>query len=261
MGFKKVYKKIQPWLIPVVFILFILELATFPFVVSITDIASDARADRLLTFHADKLTWDSDLGIGENGETELSLFNAYYAGVQSGNGDDVIAPGTAGRTVLRLANASQEKIRFTAVVYQIKSSENLPIVTTLEGSGLTNVDEYILPPNVAQDQVLRCVQGVLEPDKEQDFTIRWNWRFEGDEVSDELDTLLGNAAANNNTADDVVIGFNLYIHDGNGLVFAGVPMIHEIGLIEVWIVMLSLSAVTLLVLLWLKKREQKKCEG
>lgn len=257
MGFKKVYKKIQPWLIPVVFILFILELATFPFVVSITDIASDARADRLLTFHADKLTWDSGDGIGENGEAMLSLFDAYYDSVQSGNGDDVIAPGTAGRTTLRLANASDEKIRFTVVVYQIKSSENLPIVTTLEGAALTTADEFVIPPNVQEDQLIRCAQGTLEPDQEQDFTIRWNWRFEGDEKGNDLDTLLGNAAANGD--DDVLIGFNLYIHDGNGLVFAGVPMIHPIGLIEVWIVMLSLSAVTLLVLLWLKKREQKKC--
>lgn len=259
MGFRNVYKKIQPWLIPVVFILFILELATFPFVVSITDIASDTTPDRLLTFHADKLTWDSGAGIGDNGEAALSLFDAYYEGVQSGNGDDVIAPGTAGRTVLRLANASKEKIRFTVVVYQIKSSDKLPIVTTLEGAGLTTSDEFVLPPNVQEDQLIRCAQGVMNPNDEQDFTIRWNWRFEGDQESDKLDTLLGNAAANGNHEDDVVIGFSLYIHDGNGMIFAGVPMIHEIGLIEVWIVMLSLSAVTLIVLLWLKKREQKRC--
>jgi len=116
----------------------------------------------------------------------------------------------------------------------------------------------VIPPNVEPETIIRCVQGELEAGKEQDFTIQWHWSFAGDEETDKLDTLLGNAAADGE--DDVLIGFNLYIHDGNGLVFAGVPMIHPIGLIEVWIVMLSLSAVTLVILLVLKRREKKKCE-
>lgn len=260
MGFKRVYKKIQPWLLPLVAILFILELATFPFVVSITDIAREGIPDNLLTFHDGELLWNSGDNIDANGDAHVSLFSAYYDGVKSGNGDNVIAPGTAGSTTLRLANSSQTEIAFTAVVYQIKASENLPIITTLEGAGFQDAADYVIPPNVEPETIIRCVQGKLKAGSEQDFTIQWHWSFAGDEETDKLDTLLGNAAANGSSKDDVVIGFNLYIHDGNGLVFAGVPMIHPIGLIEVWIVMLSLSAVTLVILLVLKRREKKKCE-
>ena len=259
MGFKKVYKRIQPWLLPVVAILFILELATFPFVVSITDIARDGIPDDLLTYHDGELLWDSGGNIDENGDAHVSLFKAYYDGVKSGNGDNVIAPGTAGSTTLRLANGSNEEIAFTAVVYQIKASDNLPIITTFEGAGFEDAADYIIPPNVEPETIIRCVQGKLKSGSEQDFTIQWHWSFAGDEETDALHTLLGNAAASGNGEDDVIIGFNLYIHDGNGLVFAGVPMIHPIGLIEVWIVMLSLSAVTLVILLVLKRWEKKKC--
>lgn len=256
MRFEKYYKKIQPWLLPVMMILFILELATLPLVVRLTYTGRAESPDRVLTYTHNNLEWDSAAAIDENGVVELSLFSAYYDHVASNDGDKVLAPGTAGSTIIRLANASKGEVSFTAVVYEIKSSETLDIETKLEGLNFYDSSDVYLPEDVQIENVIRCVNGTLAAGAEQDFDIEWVWDFELDEQKDINDTLLGNAAASG-SEDDVLIGFYLVVEDDNEIVKPGTPETGDVGLIEVWIVLLVVSGAVLIFLFWLKKREKE----
>lgn len=193
------------WLMPTVLILFILEVMLLPIAIDITYGGPSEGPKHILSYYTGRLIWDSATGILPDGTAELSLFSDGYEGIKSVDGAKIIAPGTQGRTVVRLKNEVDTGIRYTAVLYDIKSSDALNVITTLSGEGLSDTHRYVLPDGMESVNIIRTVTGILDGMEFQDFTVEWQWPFSGDDSSD---TALGNQAAFSK-ADDITVG--LYI--------------------------------------------------
>jgi hypothetical protein len=100
-------KRISQWLLPAVLILFILEVLTLPLVLEVTYAGREDGPDHILTYTTGSLLWDSATGIDEYGVARLDLFHAVYDETVDGNGENVVAPGTAGLNILRLKNEAE----------------------------------------------------------------------------------------------------------------------------------------------------------
>ena len=208
----KAISRTREWLLPFVLILFVLELVTFPFVVSMTYSGRSESPDHVLNYTTGKLVWDDRTGIDENGAARLSLFDTAYEHVSSADDEHILAPGTCGQNVIRLDNKVSRVLSYKAVLYKISSSELLDIDVTLSGEAFKDTEQYVLPEGVKDEQVIRAVEGTVTGRQMQDFDITWSWQFEGSAEQDVIDTILGNRSAENK-ADDVQVGFYLVVTD------------------------------------------------
>lgn len=199
------------WLMPTVLILFILEVMLLPVAIGITYGGPSEGPKHVLSYYPGSLIWDSATGILPDGTAELSLFSDGYEGVKAVDGVKIIAPGTQGRTVVRLKNEVSTSINYTAVLYDIKSSDKLNVITTLSGENLYDTDRYVLPDGMESVNIIRTVTGILYGKEFKDFTVEWQWPFSGD---DSADTDLGNQAAFSE-ADDITVGLYIVV-EGSG---------------------------------------------
>ena len=246
-------KKRKNWLLPTTLILFILSVITLSLMAVVTYAWRSEDPTHLLTFENEKLTWDENTEVGENGVAHLSFFNTYYQNVNSENGDNVFAPGTEQDTLIRLKNNSDDEITYTAIAWMIKECDILELTGDFRAEGATPTNNYegLLPPNVTPDDLLGvgAVTGTVSAKGIQDFDIGWEWIFErGDEVepgiyeSDFPDTYLGNKAAWD-TADDSTIGFAIIVEGetpvptpptGQGsMIYWGIGLVAVAGIIFV----------------------------
>lgn len=200
------------WLLPVVLILFLLEVILFPLAVGVTYSGRSESPDHVLTYTTGKLTWDSATNIQKNGAAELTLFDATYHNVESNNGDKVVAPGTEGFNIVRLKNNTSRRIRYVAVMYCIKDEDDLPVEPTLTGQNFADTRSYPLPDGVSRNQVVRAVTGVVRGGEIQDFDLKWSWNFYDSDARDQIDTALGDQAAFF-TPDDVTAGIYIVVED------------------------------------------------
>ncbi|MBQ4564450.1 MAG: hypothetical protein IJA58_08205 [Lachnospiraceae bacterium] len=251
-------KKINQWLLPAVLILFILEIVTLPYMVQLTYAGRSEEAGHVLTYTEGKLTWDSATGIDENGVACLDLFDAEYEGVSSAEGDNVIAPGTEGFNIVRLHNAVEGAVSFTAVLYRIRTNEALPVEAQLEGVGVEDALEYPLPDRVKEEQVIRAVTGSLPGGQIQDFDITWLWSYFDDEEQDVIDTLLGDRSALDES-DRVTIGLYIVVNDGNDYVVPDTPFTGDEGSFGMYLALMCISGI-LLVILWMDRRRERRCD-
>lgn len=134
--------------------------------------------------------------------------------MDSGDGAEVVAPGTEGHSLVRLKNDGGSAVTYTAVLYRIRT-EDVPVQTALEGEGFADTEQYALPENAAREDVLRAVTGKVETGRIQDFDIRWLWRFDDGPVQDQADTALGDSAAAGRAA-RVTLGFYLVVSEEPG---------------------------------------------
>ncbi len=245
------------WLLPAVLILFILEIATLPLVINLTYAGRSESPDRVLTYTTGRLTWDAAGGILESGAAELSLFDSLYQNVLAEDGANVLAPGTEGDSIVRLENTVGRRISYTAVVYEIKSSESLDIVTALNGEGFEDTKEYTLPAGVGAENVIRAVSGTVPAGQIQDFDIDWQWAFELDAQKDINDTALGDKSAAGDP-DDVLIGFWIVVEDEGEPYSPEIPKTGDTSLVEVYVILLCVSAAALLILLLLRKKSREE---
>ncbi len=206
-------KKYQ-WLLPMMLILFILQVLLFPFAMGVTYSGRSESPNHILTYTTGQLTWDSSTGINEYGVAELSLFNDAYENVISNNGDNIIAPGTDGYNIIRLRNRIDYSIDYVAVMYQIKSNEQLPIEVKFSSEGSKDTKVYPLPKGVDKSQVISAVTGTVDKNEIQDFDIQWLWEYYIDDEQDIYDTEFGNKAAFDK-ADDITIGIYIVIEEGD----------------------------------------------
>lgn len=257
IGIMTFFSKKRNWLLPTVLILFILEVITFPFVLGFTWAGRSETPERVLTYTSGKLTWDSAADIDTNGAAEFSLFNSVYGNTKSDNGDKVVAPGTEDGSIVRLKNSVSDTISYTAVLYQIRSTDKLPVEATLTGDRFTDTDSYTLPQGVTDSDVIRAVSGTVGGGLIQDFDINWNWQFENGDKQDVIDTWLGNKAADGD-ADDVTVGLYIVVEEDNAYVIPGSPQTGDVG-IGIYAVLMCISGALLILLLWDKRREFK-CE-
>ena len=235
-------------------ILFILFAATFPFVAGLTYSGRSESPDHILTYTKNKLTWDSGTTVDSNGVGELSVFEAEYNNVLADNGDNVVAPGTEGYDIVRLKNSVSGSIKYTAVLYTIKSSDELAVETSLSGTGFTDTSSYSLPDGVDESNVIRAVTGTLGGGKVQDFDIDWYWTFTEGNVQDETDTYLGNKSADGDP-DDVTVGIYIIVEDNNKYVNPSAPKTGDDGLTGLYYTLFAICGFTLLILFLTRKRK------
>lgn len=245
--------KAKNWFLPVILILFILQVITLPIVIAMTYSNRSESPDRILTYTENKLTWDSDANIDENGAANLNLFKAMYFDVESSNGDPVIAPGTEGTSIVRLKNEVAGDIHYTAVLYRINTDERVPVSPSLKGEGFYDTEEYMIPEGIKEEDIVRAVNGTLEGGRIQDFDINWLWEFFKDETRDVIDTYLGNK----NAPDIVTVGFYITVEDDN-IYTPETPQTGEGAFFDTYLTLLCISAVILVILVLTRPKEKKE---
>ncbi len=207
--FKSIIAKWNVWLMPVVLVLFVLQAVMLPWTVGLTWAGRSESPAHVLTYTRNKLTWDTATGVRPDGTAELNLFSTEYDGtVLSANGDKLIAPGTEQSTVMRLKNDVRESIRYTAVLYEIKSDPSLPVRSDMLSEGAAAATEYYLPDGMQDAVVLKAITGTVDGGQIQDFDISWKWVFEESNEQDIADTAFGMLAA-----DTITLGFYLVVED------------------------------------------------
>lgn len=247
-------EKVSRWLLPTVLILFILEVLTLPLVLGLTYSGRSEAPNHVLTYTQGKLTWDSATGIDQNGVAELDLFDAVYSGVDSDDGSNVVAPGIEGYNIVRLLNSVSGDVQYTAVLYRIRTSDDLCVEADLVGSDFEDTPSYPLPEGVTEDQVLRAVTGTVRGGEIQDFDIHWHWEYEVDAEQDKIDT----APGNRDDKDEVTLGLYIVVEDENGYVAPDIPQTGDESHIGVYIGLMAVSLIVLILLLW-DRRKERSC--
>ena len=192
-----------------VLILFLLQTLMLPAAIGVTYASRSLKPEHILTYSAGRLVWDAGTDTDSSGAARLRLFDTAYSHVDSGDGAEVVAPGTEGHSLVRLKNDGGSAVTYTAVLYRIRT-ENVPVQAALEGEGFADTEQYAMPENAARENVLRAVTGKVEAGRIQDFDIRWLWRFDDGPVQDQADTALGDSAAAGRAA-RVTLGFYLVV--------------------------------------------------
>lgn len=244
-------KKISQWLLPVVLVLFILEVLMLPAVLEITYAGRSEGPDHILTYTTNHLQWDDATGIDEDGVAVLNLFDTAYAHVD-GNGDKVIAPGTEGSSIIRLKNDSKRTVTFTAVLYRIVTNEAIPVEVALEGVNFTQTADYQLPDQVLAEQVVVAVTGELDASTIQDFDITWIWNYAEGEDQNTMDTILGNAEE-----EGITVGLYILVQDEGDVIIPTPPGTGDRSRMPMYLTLMGISLVALLVLLRERHRERK----
>ncbi len=236
-----VFQKLNAWLLSVLLILFALQMALLPHGVGLTWADRSDAPGNVLTYSQGKLRWDDNTHIRPDGTARLDLFDPAYQGVTAADGDNLVAPGTQGGSYVRLKNSVSGSVKFTAVLYEIKTDPALPVKADLAGS-FQDTSRYSLPAGVSQNQVLRAVSGTLRGRQIQDFDIAWDWDFEG---NDSLDTDFGNA----DPADRITLGLYIVVEDGNSYVTPDIPQTGDDSHIQFYACIMVLSGGMLIILL------------
>ena len=248
---QKIYEKVNRWLLPIFVILFAVGMVTFSFAARYAYAGGSEAPGHVLTYTRAKLQWDSATGIDSNGAAVLKLFGSKKPGVAAGN---VVAPGTSGGSIIRLNNNTTGEVDYTAVFYQINSSEKLPVKSELSGENLEDTDAYLLPKDVSEDQVVRAVSGTLGGKKLQDFDISWSWDFHENEHQDIDDTLMGIRG------ETVTLGLYIIVEDDNAQLDYVTPQTGDNGNIYMHTTLLLVSSILLLFLLGERKKENEEEE-
>ena len=128
----------------------------------------------------------------------------------------MVAPGTESDSMVRLKNSNKEDATYIATLYVIQSSE-LPITADLVCEEGTLTDEYVLPEHAADAEVITSYTGVIKSEEIVDFTTEWNWEFYESDAQDQIDTALGNLAAEGK-ADSIVLGLYIVVEGENEVI-------------------------------------------
>lgn len=201
-------------------------------------------------------------GKGEVYHKEIQVFYAEYGKdgeitVKSDFGDKVVAPGTENSYNLYVRNVGKVPISYileaeSRITVDVNGQQTeIPI----EASFYTPRSSYLLGGEESLEN-LGKLDGVkdsssLSPEHQAKYTLCWSWPFDGD---DEFDTLLGNLAAEGEEL-TVKVAFNVtaaYNPNAGG----GSPITGGSSNIRLWVALFVISTFTLIILLFLRKREQ-----
>ena len=201
-------------------------------------------------------------GKGEVYHKEIQVFYAEYGKdgeitVKSDFGDKVVAPGTENSYDLYVRNVGKVPISYileaeSRITVDVNGQQTeIPI----EASFYTPRSSYLLGGEESLEN-LGKLDGVkdssgLSPKHQAKYTLCWSWPFDGD---DEFDTLLGNLAAEGEEL-TVKVAFNVtaaYNPNAGG----GSPITGGSSNIGLWVALFVISTFTLIILLFLRKREQ-----
>lgn len=248
---KKYYDK----LLAVVYILFILQLFSWPFVIYITYAGRSETPEHTITYTPGKLSWDENTKVNTNGDAKLSVFENKYNNVKGENSERVVAPGTNKKCIVRLKNDSTRTIRYTVILYQNKIMEELPIKIILNANQAEEISDFYLPSSIAPDSLTKAIAGTISSQNVQDFDIEFIWKFEENEESDLNDTELGNLAAQLK-ANRVNVGFYVVVEDEGEIISPDIPQTKDNIKITVYTCFIVLSGLTLVILLIFGRRNK-----
>ena len=200
-------------------------------------------------------------GKGEVYHKEIQVFYAEYDNngeftVKSDFGDQVVAPGTENSYDLYVRNVGKAPISYileaeSHITVDINGEQ---IEIPVEASFYAPHGSYLLGGEDSLES-LGKLDGVkdgsgLSPQHQAKYTLCWSWPFDGD---DEFDTLLGNLAAEGEEL-TVKVAFNVTAaYDPNAA--GGSPMTGDSSNIGLWVALFVISTFTLIILLFLRKRE------
>ena len=201
-------------------------------------------------------------GKGEVYHKEIQVFYAEYGKdgeitVKSDFGDKVVAPGTENSYNLYVRNVGKVPISYileaeSRITVDVNGQQTeIPIEAsfyTPHGSYLLGGEESL--ENLGKLDGVKDSSG-LSPEHQAKYTLCWSWPFDGD---DEFDTLLGNLAAEGEEL-TVKVAFNVTAaYDPNA--GGGSPITGGSSNIGLWVALFVISTFTLIILLFLRKREQ-----
>lgn len=98
-----------------VLILFLLQTLMLPAAIGVTYASRSLKPEHILTYSAGRLVWDAGTDTDSSGAARLRLFDTAYSHVDSGDGAEVVAPGTEGHSLVRLKNDGGSAVTYTAV--------------------------------------------------------------------------------------------------------------------------------------------------
>ncbi len=193
--------------------------------------------------------------------TDIQIFYTEYDNdgkitVKSDFGDKVVAPGTENSYDLYVRNVGKVPISYileaeSHVTVDVNGKQTeIPI----EASFYTPHNSYLLGGEDSLEN-LGKLDGVqdgsgLSPEHQAKYTLCWSWPFDGD---DEFDTFLGDMAAEGETL-TVKAAFNITAsYDPNA--GGGAPITGDSSTIGLWVALFVTSTFTLIILLFLRKRE------
>ena len=249
---EKGIKQFHTCLLPVLVVLFVIEVLLFPIVVQTSYATKSETPEHILTYTKNKLTWDHQTQVNQHGAAELTLFHNKDQHVESLNSDKVVAPGMQGENTIRLKNDAPKEVSFYAVFYRLESDLRLPIQTSIDSQNIKTTSSYPMMDGIEPEQVIEAYQGTIRPQTIHDFDISWVWDFEVNELQDVLDTELGDRAS-----DDLTLGSYIVVEDNNSYIQPDVPITGDTFMVNGYITLLCISALTLFVLLWKRKKEDE----
>ena len=198
-------------------------------------------------------------------DTQVEIFRISYVNgeqvitVKSDNGDKVIAPGTQNSYTFKLKNTGNVALDYTVYVeaYFTLANIDIPITGRLnryDGKWIVGgKNEYVKVSvlNTAEDK------STLAAGKYTYYTLDWLWSFENG--NDELDTMLGNLAVDQDLIFTIVIKTiateSSDPHNGGGIL---PPQTSDNTNITMGIV-LTVSAFSAMLFLILKNERKKRC--
>ncbi len=248
-------QQVNNWLMPVMLILFVAQMVLFPLATGYAYAGRSQTPEQVLTYTRGRLTWDSGTHIRDDGTAEMNLFEtAYDDSVLSGNGDDVIAPGTGDSTIVRLHSKVSGSVKYTAILFEIKDNPDIPVEAVLTGAGFTDTTRYTLPGHLQDVTVLRAVTGTLKGRQVQDFDVDWQWEYYVNNDRDIIDTYLGNR----DPLDDMTVGLYIVVEDGNSYVQPDNPKTGDTAYVDMYLALIGISALLLILLFVDCRREERR---
>lgn len=200
-------------------------------------------------------------GKGEVYHKEIQVFYAAYGKdgeitVKSAFGDKLVAPGTENQYDIYVRNIGKVPISYvleaeSRITVDLNGEQ---IEIPIEASFYTPRNSYLLGGEESLEN-LGKLDGVkdssgLSPQRQAKYTLCWSWPFDGD---DEFDTMLGNLAAEGEDL-TIKVAFNVTAsYDPNA--GGGSPMTGDSSNIGLWVALFVISTFTLIILLFLRKRE------
>ena len=201
-------------------------------------------------------------GKGEIYHKEIQIFCAEYDNdgkitVKSDYGNQVVAPGTENSYDLYVRNVGKVPISYVLeaqshITVDVNGKQTeIPI----KANFIDPNNNYLLGKENETDSLAK-LDGVkdssgLSPQHQAKYTLYWSWPFDGD---DEFDTLLGNLAAEGEEL-TVKVAFSVTAsYDPNAE--GGALMTGDSSNIGLLAALFVISAFTLIILLFWRKREQ-----
>lgn len=209
---------------------------------------------------AEMITSDND-GVWET-ETDIEIFKLRYINGENQitvNGQErLIAPGTENTYSFMLENTGEVPVSYNMEMeaYISNNVDMIPVTAKVydhNGRYLAGTETSwtpVLDINNVKDS------GELAPEHYWDYTLEWQWPFEGDDV---YDTFLGNKAVDEDITLTVVIKTHAEAED-TVIKDGGIPKTgDDFGMI-LWVVLMGAAIVILMVCLFARRKKEETAD-